>query len=345
MLRWADAIAAQREYAAAQPAPGSDRSARARASRAAVAANEAYKAGDLDRAWQLTDQAAALDPSRAELWQQHRTEIAARRLILSARSAQTEGDHQRAGELLQGARQLDPRMRTLWDGSLSAQPPDRPARQAHARDTAAPGPGSAAGSGRSPATEAGHYDHAPAALAHAGQKAPSPSWPGPPARREPRHPAPAAPRRADRTHPLAQRPAAEAPHEPRAHPGAGGHEADASAEPDGDPAARWPAPNPRVGHQAGPPGQQARHEVAAPGQQPGRGKQITPAPETEPSRTTDTGSPAAPSADWRDDVLSQARQPWQPAPSWPGNPALHRPPEPGTPGAGIEPSEPQATIE
>ena len=49
---------------------------------------------------------------------------------------------------------------------------------------------------------------------------------------------------------------------------------------------------------------------------------------------------AAPSADWRDEILGAARQPWQPGPSWPDNPALHRPPEADTPGAGIEPGEP-----
>ena len=48
------------------------------ANRAAVAANQAYRAGDLDAARQLTDQAAALDPARADLWQQHQEQITAR---------------------------------------------------------------------------------------------------------------------------------------------------------------------------------------------------------------------------------------------------------------------------
>jgi hypothetical protein len=43
-------------------------------------------------------------------------------------------------------------------------------------------------------------------------------------------------------------------------------------------------------------------------------------------------------------VLSRARQPWHPAPSWPGNPILHRPPGPGTRDAGIEVSEPDASL-
>ena len=56
-----------------------DDTPRMQANRAAVAANQAYRAGDLDAARQLIDQAAALDPSRADLWQQHREQIAARR--------------------------------------------------------------------------------------------------------------------------------------------------------------------------------------------------------------------------------------------------------------------------
>ena len=84
MLRWAADIAAQRDQRsqrARRPASAAEDTARVQANRAAVAANEAYKAGDLDRAAQLTEQAAALDPSRAGLWQQHRNDIAARRLI------------------------------------------------------------------------------------------------------------------------------------------------------------------------------------------------------------------------------------------------------------------------
>ena len=78
----AASIASQREHQdPGTIAPSSD-SPRMQANRAAVAANQAYRAGDLDAARQLTDQAAALDPSRADLWQQHREQITARRLIL-----------------------------------------------------------------------------------------------------------------------------------------------------------------------------------------------------------------------------------------------------------------------
>ena len=73
MLRWAAVHRRPARAPSAEPSAGEADSARVQANRAAVAANEAYRAGDLDQARQLTDQAAALDPSRAELWQQHRS--------------------------------------------------------------------------------------------------------------------------------------------------------------------------------------------------------------------------------------------------------------------------------
>ena len=139
MLRWAADITAQRDQRsqhAGRPAPAAEDTARVQANRADVAASEAYKAGDLDRAEELTEQAAALDPSRAGLWQQHRNDIAARRLITAARAAHADADHERAGKLLQDARKLDPRLRTLWDGGLPAQPATQPGRPAP--DLAAP---------------------------------------------------------------------------------------------------------------------------------------------------------------------------------------------------------------
>ena len=112
---------------------------RMQANRAAVAANHAYRAGDLDAARQLIDQAAALDPSRADLWQQHREQIAARSLILDAQAAYADGDHQRVQDLLGQARQLDPRMPAIWDGDLPGLPSTRTAH--HSREHAAePGP-------------------------------------------------------------------------------------------------------------------------------------------------------------------------------------------------------------
>jgi hypothetical protein len=343
MLRWAASITAQRDRQADEPGAAQHDSARMQANHAAVAANQAYRAGDLDRARQLVDQAAAADPSRAGLWQQHRDQIAARRLIGGARAARAEGDHQRATSLLEDARQLDPRMPAIWDGDLPALPPARSGRHARDRDMARPGPSGAAGNSRAPAAEAGCGDQVTATTGRAGHRALAPPWPGPPARGEPRHPGPDAHGQADRTRPPAPHPDAAAPREPRANPGTASQEADASTEPDGDPAARWPALNPRAARQVGPPGREAGPGAVA-GRQPARSRQISPAPQTESSTTTDADPPAAPSADWRDEVLRQARQPWQPAPGWPGSPALHRPPEPGTPDAGTEPSEPDVSV-
>src|SRR6266496_5239015 len=116
--------------AAQVPAPanhGQDK--QAQASRAAAAADEAYRAGELDRARQLIDQAAELDPDRAGLWQQHRAEIAAKRLIAQAREAGAEGDKGRAANLLEDARELDPRMQMLWNRHLTGMR-GQPARQA-----------------------------------------------------------------------------------------------------------------------------------------------------------------------------------------------------------------------
>ena len=342
MLRWAAAIAAQREQAATQPGPGPDDSARAQANRAAVAANQAYRAGDLDQARQLTDQAAALDPSRAELWQQHRQQIAARRLILDARAAHADGDHQRAQHLL--------------DQRPPARPPDashlgrRPARTAPCpasprqpaarHDAPEPGgPPTAA-----PGAQPGHRPRQHAA-----------ATPFPPAK-TPSRPS-------GRHHHLAASQPLQAPDSrqadgqhshrrhgrPLRHPANREHAPAASARtpmpalnPDDDPAARWPAPNPHAARQ--PPDQQARHEAQQDGNL-AEAQQVSFAPQAEPGRTRTRTRPAAASADWRDQVLSQARQPWQPAPSWPGNPALHQPPEPGNPDAQAELSEPDASID
>jgi len=104
------------------------------ANRAAIAANAAYRAGDLQRARQLTDQATALDPTRAEVWQRHRAEIDAKRILHEAVAARGEGDQARARELIEDAR-LNPRMTSLWDQDL----PELPGRrEPAARDQAAP---------------------------------------------------------------------------------------------------------------------------------------------------------------------------------------------------------------
>ena len=106
-----------------------------RANRIAVAANQAYRAGDLDAARQLTEQATAFDPAAPTYGMQHQEQITARRLILDAQAAHADGDHQRAQELLGQARRLDPRMPAIWDGDLPGLPPAGTAR--HPREHAA----------------------------------------------------------------------------------------------------------------------------------------------------------------------------------------------------------------
>lgn len=317
MLRWAAAITAQRAQNAERPAPDPADSARMQANRAAVAANEAYKAGDLDRARELTEQAAALDPSRSGLWQQHRNDIAARQLSLSARAAHTEGDHERAGKLLLDARQLDPRLRTLWDGSLSVQPAARITRQASRQDAAPRGPGGTARANRSAASPARGQQRQPASTAQPGQRTLPSAWASAPPRREPGHHAPTAPQPA--AVPSSSQPAAAkaAPREPRAPASADAQDPDPVASED---PARWPSPNPRGHAQAARQATGTNQHAAAE-----RGGRNPAAP--DPALT----------ADWRDQILRDARQPWQPGPSWPHHPALSRAPQTETPDAGIEP--------
>ena len=315
MLRWAADIAAQREQPsqhAGQPAPAVEDTARMQANRAAVAANEAYKAGDLDGAGQLTEQAAALDPSRAGLWQQHRNDIAARRLITAARAAHAGGDHERAGKLLQDARQLDPRLQTLWDGSLPAQPAAQLTRQA-------PGSGSTA-----PETHGTGSTRRPTAAAQPGERITQRAWPSPPIRRVPDRAAPAAPRPAG-TQPAAQRPArGSGPREPRTAAPASAQDPDADA---GDDAARWPSPSPRSQAQA----------TARPPAADRETRTVPQAPAEGDRHPSPAGAGSGASADWRDEILSEARQPWQPGPSWPDHPAIHRTPQAAAPEPGIEP--------
>lgn len=120
------------------PAPAKhEQGKRMQALHVAVAANEAYRAGDLDRAQQLVDQAADLDPAHADLWQRHRSEVTAKRLFAQAKAASAEGDHGRAHNLVEDARQLDPRMQMLWNRHLSGMRGGQRARAA--RDRSAPG--------------------------------------------------------------------------------------------------------------------------------------------------------------------------------------------------------------
>jgi hypothetical protein len=297
-----------------------------------VAANEAYRAGDLNKARQLVDQAAALDPSRAGLWQQHRDQIAARRLILDARAVGVGGDQQHAHELLNDARQIDPRMPAAWNGDLQGAPRTQPARHVSPRDASASGPRGNAETERPAANES-----ATPTLSRSGSPAqrdrqtPRPSWPSSPAPGEPQRPA--ATSQVDGTRPLAA-----APGEPGARPEATADAPDASTEPAGiDPATRWPAPDPRAARENDMPSQQAQHGQAPDQESPRKQQTHTGRVPAEPRGAENPERSTPPSADWRDEVLNQARQPWQPAPSWPHHPVMHRPPETTAPDAGIEP--------
>jgi hypothetical protein len=292
-------------------------SLRMRANRAAVAANQAYRAGDLDAARQLVDQAAALDPSRADLWQQHQEQIMARRLILDAQAAHADGDHPRVQGLLGQARQLDPRMPAIWDSDLPGLPLGRTARQSR-EHAAEPGPDDPADS-RPAARGTAARQQVRAAAATADRKAAQPSWPESPSRGEPSIPAPRAAVETGRTQPSPRRDTAAAPREPEARSGISAGDMESGDEAvDDDPSTRWPAPNPHAAKVARSPertGTEAHAEIGD---------------------KTDAEHPSVP-ADWRDQILHQARQPGHPGPSWPHSPALRHTPERQASSPGIEP--------
>ena len=219
--------------------------------------------------------------------------------------------------LLHDARQLDPRLRTLWDGSLSAQPP---ARQVPGHGKASPEPGGTESAIRRPAQPGRGQQH-PLAATGAGESAQRPAWPSAPARREPDRIAPAA-QRPDTQQSPAQQPATGAvSRERRTTAPATAQDPDPDV---GDRPVQRPSPDPRSPAQTG-----TRQAARATG---------TPPPAAEGSTShSSAASGASPSADWRDDIISAAREPWQPGPSWPDHPAVHGPPEPQTQEPGIEP--------
>jgi hypothetical protein len=102
-----------------------------RAAWAAVAADEAYRAGDFGRARQLISHAAGLDPARAGLWDTCHREIIAKQLLTQADAARQDGDHHRALAFLEQCRELDPRLEARWhrhltgirDGHITCQEP------------------------------------------------------------------------------------------------------------------------------------------------------------------------------------------------------------------------------
>lgn len=126
MLRWAASIGGQREQAPAESGEPQPDTARSCADTAAETANQAYRDGDLDEAWRMTEEAAASDPSRGSLWQQYRDQIDARRAVLASREAyhNTGGDWRHAEQLLEQIRQIDARARgrAIWNQDLPSSP-------------------------------------------------------------------------------------------------------------------------------------------------------------------------------------------------------------------------------
>jgi hypothetical protein len=113
---------------------------------------------------------------------------------------------------------------------------------------------------------------------------------------------------------------AAGPREPRAAASAEDTAADL-----GGAAARWPSRNPR-----------SQSPAADRPQAADRDTRTAPQAAAESSTQGPAAPAAGPSADWRDQILSDARQAWQPGPSWPHYPAMHQTPQ-AAPDAGISP--------
>jgi hypothetical protein len=225
-------------------------------------------------------------------------------------------------------------MRAMWDGGLSARPADRRGPQAGEREAPVPGLRQAAGTNRPAGQAAGRAASPPAGgTTQADQQTPRPSWPSSPARSRQQHPAPGP--GADATQLQAQLPSEVSPGEHAAHQRIADPAA-STGHADSDPSAGWPARGSRSAPEPVSPERQARHEADAGHQAAGRQGPGT-AAEAEPGNNRAPRRPAAPGADWRDDVLGQARQSWQSGPAWPHDPALRRPPEAAATDTGIEP--------
>jgi hypothetical protein len=330
MLRWAASIAAQRERAAAETAGTAEQLAsdtRAQADAAAAAANKAYRAGDLEQARQLTDQAAAADPSRTALWQQYRDQITARKAVLASRQSYHDGhgDWQRADQLLAETRQFDPRTRgrAIWDADLPAPAPPNPAPctqlQPDSGKAATAEPPRSANSHRDGITPpaAGRRDPSSAV----GERTAAPGWPSRPARRATQR-APRTMREPDQVPQPAERPGA--PPEPQTgEDPAADHPDRPTRPPSADPSS-WPAPSPR-----------ARPEAVLPGAEPGHHDVTEPG---IPAEEESADLPAStPGQDWSDAFINAERESWQPQPITPYDPAVFREPQTSTHEEEIEP--------
>jgi hypothetical protein len=164
-----------------------------RAAWAAVAADEAYRAGDLGHARQLISHAAGLDPARAGLWDTCHREITAKQLLTQADAARHDGDHDRARALLEQCRELDPRLEARWhrhltgirDGHLThrqpgpATEPEAGPGRSHPRPAREPAAGRALGTSTSP-HQLGRpaQRHQPALTGPAADRQPQPAGHG-----------------------------------------------------------------------------------------------------------------------------------------------------------------------
>ena len=331
----ATTIASRDEHQDAGTSDPSPDSPRMQANGAAVAANQAYRAGDRAAARQLAEQAAALDPSRADLWQLHQQQITARGLILDAQAAHADGDHQQVQEFLSQARQLDPRMPAIWDGDLPGLPPTRTAR--HRRQhTAEPGPGGLADS--SPTAQGiGTRRQARAAAAPNDPEVPQPSWPESPSHGGPSIPVPRTVEKTSHAQTSPRRDSSAAPRKPEARAGITTGDVEPGAEAlDDDPSTRWPAPNPHIARATSPPGRPGVRVVAT-SQQTGPPERVVTAADTEVGDKTDAERHDISPPDWRDRLLADAQQPWQPALSLPRDPSPDISAGRQVPSQGIEP--------
>jgi hypothetical protein len=222
-------------------------------------------------------------------------------------------------------------MPAIWDGDLDASLLAQPPSRGPAREAPASGPRQPSIANRLAARPAAAAPQ-PGISAQAGQDPPQPSWPLSPARSHPQQPAssPAADRRSASASPSGVVPAGL-----RVRPGIVTHDLDTSVQAAaGDPAC-WPVPDSHITGQNLRPEEQALPEPGTGHSSRGKQRQSGTAGAESVSGRGPQRS-AAPDADWRDQILHQARQPGQPRPSWPHSPALRYTPELGGPAAGIE---------
>ena len=226
-------------------------------------------------------------------------------------------------------------MPAVWGSGLQGAPPPQPVRRVGV-SASAPEPPEHRETDRSAGQQPRPgVSSRPDSPMRSDRQASPPSWPSSPAHGEPQHPA--ASNQVDGTHCLPT-PLTAAPGDLQAPQGASAEASAASAGlPGSDPATRWPAPNPRAVRESDTKGQLAASPDEPHQESAWRLQALGAGVAAEPNAAVNHEHPAPRSADWRDDILTRAHQPWQPAPSWPHHLVTHRPPETNAPDAGIEP--------